>query len=109
MKIIGLETLHADAGFRNFDFLKIDTDEGIVGWSEYNESFGGMGVSAAIDHLAPVVIGKDPRAFEALVQLMCASGVRLRAASCDRRSAPSRTPCSTSRPGRWAFRCTQGA
>jgi L-alanine-DL-glutamate epimerase-like enolase superfamily enzyme len=40
MRISRLECLHADAGFRNFDFLKISTDEGIVGWSEYNESFG---------------------------------------------------------------------
>ena len=39
MKITGLECLHANAGFRNFDFLKISTDEGLVGWSEYNESF----------------------------------------------------------------------
>ena len=41
MKITGLECLHADAGQRNFDVLKISTDEGLVGWSEYNESFGG--------------------------------------------------------------------
>ena len=61
MRIIKLECLHADAGFRNFDFLKITTDEGVVGWSEYNESFGGMGVSAVIDNLAPTVVGQDPR------------------------------------------------
>ena len=50
----------------------ISTDEGIVGWSEYNESFGGQGVSALIDNLAPVILGKDPRAFEALVNLLYA-------------------------------------
>src|SRR5947208_15530470 len=49
MKIARLESLHADAGQRNFDFLKITTDDGLVGWSEYNESFGGAGVSAVID------------------------------------------------------------
>ena len=62
MKITRVESLHADAGHRNFDFLKISTDDGLVGWSEYNESFGGMGVSAVIDGLSPVIIGKDPRA-----------------------------------------------
>src|SRR5919109_4149313 len=72
MKITTLEHLHADAGQRNFDFLKTSTDEGIVGWSEYNESFGGLGVSAVIDGLAPQVIGKDPTAYEALVTLMYA-------------------------------------
>jgi galactonate dehydratase len=70
MKITKVESLHADAGFRNFDFLKISTDEGITGWSEYNESFGGAGLSAVIDRLAPVLVGKDPRGWEALVTLL---------------------------------------
>jgi L-alanine-DL-glutamate epimerase-like enolase superfamily enzyme len=72
MKITKVEHLHADAGQRNFDFLKVSTDEGITGWSEYNESFGGLGVSAVIDGLVPQVLGKDPRAYEALVTLMYA-------------------------------------
>lgn len=72
MKITKLEHLHADAGQRNFDFLKVSTDEGITGWSEYNESFGGLGVSAVIEGLAPQVVGKDPRAYEALVTLLYA-------------------------------------
>ena len=72
MKVAKLECLHADAGFRNFDFLKISTDEGLVGWSEYNESFGGLGVSTLIENLAPVILGQDPRAYEALVTHMFA-------------------------------------
>jgi L-alanine-DL-glutamate epimerase-like enolase superfamily enzyme len=72
MKITSVESLHANAGQRNFDFLKIGTDEGIVGWSEYNESFGGLGVSAVIDGLVPQIVGKDPRAYESLVTLMYA-------------------------------------
>ena len=72
MKIATIESLHADAGQRNFDFLKITTDDGLVGWSEYNESFGGLGVSRGDRRPGPVVIGKDPRAYEALVALMYA-------------------------------------
>src|SRR6267142_2800943 len=72
MKVTKIEHLHADAGQRNFDFLKISTDEGLIGWSEYNESFGGLGVSAVIDGLAPQVIGKDPAAYEAIVTLLYA-------------------------------------
>jgi galactonate dehydratase len=72
MKITSVESLHVGAGQRNFDFLKISTDEGLVGWSEYNESFGGVGVSAVIDGLAPQIVGKDPRAYESLVTLMYA-------------------------------------
>jgi L-alanine-DL-glutamate epimerase-like enolase superfamily enzyme len=72
MKIARVESLHAHAGRRNFDFLKLTTDDGLVGWSEYNESFGGPGVSAVIDQLAPTIVGKDPRAWESLVALMYA-------------------------------------
>jgi L-alanine-DL-glutamate epimerase-like enolase superfamily enzyme len=78
MKIAAVESLHADAGQRTFDFLKITSDDGLVGWSEYNESFGGVGVTAAIAGLAPVIVGKDPRAYESLVTLM--SAVRRQAA-----------------------------
>ena len=49
MKIERIEHLHADAGKGALDFLKLTTDSGLVGWSEYNETFGGVGVSAAID------------------------------------------------------------
>ncbi len=70
MRIATLETLHADGGWRTFDFVKLTTDGGLVGWSEYNESFGGPGLTALIHRLAPVLVGKDPRAHEAQVALM---------------------------------------
>src|SRR6516165_8861723 len=34
MKITRIDDLHADAGWRNFSFLRIETSDGIVGWSE---------------------------------------------------------------------------
>lgn len=70
MKITAIDTLHADGGGRVFDYVKVSTDEGLVGWGEYNESFGGLGVTQVIERLAPVLIGKDPRAVEAQVALM---------------------------------------
>jgi L-alanine-DL-glutamate epimerase-like enolase superfamily enzyme len=72
MKIVAVESLHADAGRRNFDFLKVTTDEGLVGWSEYNESFGGVGVAAAIAGLTPQLVGQDPRRYEAIVAMLYA-------------------------------------
>ena len=45
MKITRIMDLHADAGWRVFSFLKIETDTGIVGWSEYNESHGSKGLT----------------------------------------------------------------
>ncbi len=66
MKITGLEDLHADAGWRKFSFLKLSTDEGLVGWSEFNEGFGAGGVSEIIQKFAPHVVGTDPRAVARL-------------------------------------------
>ena len=70
MKIAQIASLHADAGWRTFDYLKVTTDDGLVSWSEYSESFGGAGVSALIDRLAPALIGKDPRPYEAHIALL---------------------------------------
>lgn len=72
MKITGIECLHAHAGFRNFDFLKLTTDDGLVGWSEYNETFGGAGVTALIQKFASTLVGKDARAYERLVTTLFA-------------------------------------
>src|SRR5579864_4994896 len=59
MKVTGLEVLRADAGWRNYYFLKLATDDGIVGWSEFDEGFGSPGITAVIDRLSPKVIGQD--------------------------------------------------
>ena len=56
MKVARLDSLHADAGKGNFDFLKVTADNGLVGWSEYNETFGGHGVTAAIEGLTPAML-----------------------------------------------------
>jgi galactonate dehydratase len=58
MKVERLEILRCDAGWRNYHFLKLTTDEGIVGWSEFDEGFGSPGVSAVIERLAGRVIGQ---------------------------------------------------
>ena len=47
MKIARIVDLHADAGWRVFSFLKIETDAGIVGWSEYNEATARRGSLAS--------------------------------------------------------------
>src|SRR5579871_1339513 len=51
MKIVKIEDLHCDAGFRVNSFLKVTTDEGIVGWSEYMEGYGAVGLSGVIRKL----------------------------------------------------------
>jgi galactonate dehydratase len=64
MKVKGFEIFQCDAGWRIFSFLKLTTDDGIVGWSEFNESFGSPGLSAVIGKLMPSVIGMDPHELE---------------------------------------------
>ena len=59
MKVAGLEILRCDAGWRNYHFLKLVTDGGIVGWSEFDEGFGSPGVGAVVERLAPRVVGRD--------------------------------------------------
>jgi galactonate dehydratase len=61
MKIISIEDLHADGGWRTLSFLKMVTDEGITGWSEFHEGFATPGLTAVIRKLAASLIGADPR------------------------------------------------
>jgi L-alanine-DL-glutamate epimerase-like enolase superfamily enzyme len=61
MRIAGIEDLHADGGWRTTSFLKLTTDEGLVGWSEFYDGFGAGGVSDLIRRFGEVVKGMDPR------------------------------------------------
>ena len=62
MRIVKVEDFEADAGWRTFCFLKITTDEGLAGWSEFKENYWSPGLTMVIRKLAPSVIGEDPRA-----------------------------------------------
>ena len=66
MKISGYDTLHADAG-RSLSFLKVTTDEGLTGWSEYtgiSELNRRLGLTALIESLLIPLVGRDPRDVE---------------------------------------------
>lgn len=54
-----VKTLSCSNSWRNYYFLKITTEEGIVGWSEYDENFGSPGVSAVIEELSHRLIGQS--------------------------------------------------
>jgi L-alanine-DL-glutamate epimerase-like enolase superfamily enzyme len=64
VKITKIETLHCDAGWRVNSFLKVSTDEGITGWSEFMEGYGAQGLAAVIEKLAARLVGQDPRPVE---------------------------------------------
>jgi galactonate dehydratase len=74
MKVAGLEILRCDAGWRNYHFLKLSTDAGIVGWSEFDEGFGSPGVGAVIERLAARVVGQQVSDHERIyAELYCAT------------------------------------
>lgn len=65
-KVSSVETLSASAGWRNYHFLKISTDSGIIGWSEFDEDFGNAGISTIIAAIAPRMTGRSIGDHEAL-------------------------------------------
>jgi len=65
MKVASLETFLCDAGWRPWVFLKATTEDGLVGWAEITDSHGSpRGLVGIVEDLAPLVVGRDPRAVE---------------------------------------------
>ncbi|HVZ06998.1 mandelate racemase/muconate lactonizing enzyme family protein [Rhodopila sp.] len=85
LKIARVEDLHCDAGWRTFSFLKITTQDGLTGWSEYTEADGSRGLTAVIQGMAEQLIGQDARAVQAIdsflyvKQVQAPNGVNQRA------------------------------
>jgi galactonate dehydratase len=78
MKVRSFETFQCDAGWRTFSFLKVMTDDGTVGWSEYNESFGSPGLTSAIEALMPSLMGANPTQIELANAVLGAKSVQSR-------------------------------
>src|ERR1700742_4485206 len=68
-----VETLACRAGWRNYHFVKITTEDGLVGWSEFDEGFGSPGLSAAIERLAVREGGKTARRHERIYSELSAA------------------------------------
>ena len=60
MKITKIETLQADGGYRICSYIKVSTDEGIVGWAEFYDGFAGVSVVPVIQGFAKSAIGMNP-------------------------------------------------
>ena len=59
VRIRSIETLSCDAGWRNYHFVKLTTEDGVVGWSEFDEDFGPRGLTNVIELYAPLFVGAD--------------------------------------------------
>jgi galactonate dehydratase len=71
MKITAIETLVCHARMRNWVFVKVLTDQpGLYGWGEATLEWHTRAVVGAVEDLAALVIGEDPRRIEHLWQMM---------------------------------------
>jgi galactonate dehydratase len=70
VKIATIETLCVDGYYRNFVFVKLQTDSGLVGWGECSLEGKEGAVCGAVADYARELIGKDPRRIEAHARTM---------------------------------------
>lgn len=71
MKITAIQTLVCHARMRNWIFVKVLTDQpGLYGWGEATLEWHTRAVVGAIEDLAELIVGEDPRRIEHLWQMM---------------------------------------
>lgn len=75
MKITGIKTTVVNAEMRNWIFVKVETDQdGLYGWGEATLEWKTRAVVGAVEDLAPLLIGRDPRDIEQAVRIMHKQG-----------------------------------
>jgi len=71
VRITAIRSLIVHAEMRNWVFVRVDTDEaGLFGWGEATLEWKTRSVAAAVEDLAPMIVGRDPRDIENLVRIM---------------------------------------
>lgn len=71
MKITAIETHVCNARMRNWIFVRVRTDQdGLYGWGEATLEWHTRSVVGAIEDIAQLLIGEDPRRVEHLWQMM---------------------------------------
>ncbi|MEX0761624.1 MAG: mandelate racemase/muconate lactonizing enzyme family protein [Dehalococcoidia bacterium] len=64
MKITGIKTFIVDGGFRPWTFVKVETDEGLVGWGDCTDWDAAPAIASTVDMLTGRMIGRDPMRAE---------------------------------------------
>ncbi|ATE64165.1 mandelate racemase/muconate lactonizing enzyme family protein [Rhizorhabdus dicambivorans] len=72
MRIVKVEDFHVDGGWRTFSFLKVTTDTGVTGWSEFCQTGWAPGLTGVIRTIGQQCVGEDPRAFRVLIAKLSA-------------------------------------
>lgn len=71
MKITAVKTTVVNAEMRNWVFIKVETNEaGLYGWGEATLEWKARAVVGAVEDIAPLLIGRDPRDIEQAVRVM---------------------------------------
>ncbi len=71
MKISEINVFHVNAGWRPWTFVKISTEEGIIGWSECSDSHGSpKGIEAVINDFRKLLIGENPLLINKILSLL---------------------------------------
>src|SRR3954453_17653548 len=70
MKIARIETFLCDAGWRCWVFVKVETDDGLIGWGECSDGRMPRALAGAVRDFEGALIGEDPRNVEKLYWTM---------------------------------------
>jgi galactonate dehydratase len=71
MKITGIRTQVVNARLRNWIFVRVETDQpGLTGLGEATLEFQTRAVAGAVEDLAGLIVGEDPRNIEHLWQVL---------------------------------------
>ena len=70
MKVTAIDTVVVHAEMRNWVFVKVSTDEGLVGWGEATVEWKTRAVVGCVEDYRTLLLGEDPRRVEHLWQMM---------------------------------------
>jgi galactonate dehydratase len=71
LRITSVTTRIVNAEMRNWVFVKVETDDpGLFGWGEATLEWKTRAVVGAVEDLAPLIVGRDPRDIEQAVRVM---------------------------------------
>ncbi|MEQ1954622.1 galactonate dehydratase [Mesorhizobium sp. CN2-181] len=71
MRIVAITTRVVNADMRNWVFVRVETDQpGLHGWGEATLEWKTQAVVGAVNDLAPLLIGRDPRDIEQAVRIL---------------------------------------
>jgi len=71
VKITAIRTRVVNAEMRNWVFVHVETDDpGLYGWGEATLEWKTRAVVGAVDDLAPLLLGRDPRDIEQAIRVM---------------------------------------